>query len=63
MTRWWGILLQGLVTGILGILVYSAVCYLFKVKELQAIYQGLKMKWGKLKNTLPTDLEESRPLS
>lgn len=52
MTRTWGVLTQGLVAGVLGILVYIFFCSLFKSEELSDFWNSIKRRlpWKKLEN-------------
>jgi len=45
MTRAWGILTQGVVTSMFGIIVYAGVCSLLRVKEIDELLAGLKRKF------------------
>lgn len=40
-----GILLQGLISGIVGLLVYGCICYLLKLEEFAEVRQILRRKW------------------
>ena len=44
MTRLWGILLQGSLAGIFGLIVYFAVCSLLKSEEFNELWQATKIK-------------------
>jgi len=46
MTKFWGVLTQGLIAGILGFLVYLAVCFVLRSEELMSI-------WGTFSRRLP----------
>lgn len=59
MDRFWGILLHGFVSGIVGILIYTTLCYILRVEELTHILQSLKKRWLKIDN-LPPTLEDER---
>ena len=50
MTRWWGILLHGLVSGMLGLLVYGLICAVLKVEEMTDLASSLKRRFIKLKS-------------
>ena len=45
-----GILSQGVVAGILGLLVYGLICWLLKVDEMILLQNSLKRRWLKLWN-------------
>jgi putative peptidoglycan lipid II flippase len=47
-----GILLQGLISGTMGLLVYAGICHVLKVEEFKHVYQSLKRKWLKIR-TIP----------
>lgn len=49
MDRWWGILLHGFISGIVGLLIYAALAALLRVPELSAILEGLKRRFLKKK--------------
>ncbi len=55
----WGIFLQGFVSGILGILVAILILFLLKNKELQDFILALKTKFSKNKVILPTNPDMS----
>ncbi len=57
----WGILLQGLISGSLGILVYLSICWLLKIEEMMALGAALKTRWLKIHN-LPTNLTEAEKI-
>lgn len=50
MTKFWGILTQGMIAGTLGIFVYLCVCYLLKLEEFELFKNSLKRRWLNLKN-------------
>ena len=50
MSKGWGILLQGLISGIVGILVYLGLCWVFKVEELHQVFASMKKRWLKIVN-------------
>ncbi len=41
----WGILLQGLISGTVGLLIYGVLCYLLKVEEMTDFTQSFRKKW------------------
>jgi len=45
MTRFWGVLTQGLVAGLAGIFVYVLVCLTLKSEELFNFWSSLKRRW------------------
>lgn len=50
MTKFWGVLTQGLVAGILGFLIYLLVCYLLKSEELFVFWRMVRSRfpWKKV---------------
>ncbi len=53
-----GILLQGLISGTLGILVYLGICYVLNVQEMLDLAKTFKTRWLKLRN-LPANITET----
>lgn len=49
LTRFWGVLLHGVVSGTVGLLVYGALCYLLHVEEMRLLVGSLKKRWLKLR--------------
>lgn len=43
--RFWGILLQGVISGTVGLLIYGVICYLLKVEEMTDFAQSFRKKW------------------
>ncbi len=50
MNKFWGILTQGAIAGILGILGYMFICYIIKSEEFFSIWRVLtrKLPWKKV---------------
>ena len=48
MTRFWGIFTQGLIAGLLGIIVYSYLCFALRVEEMHILKKSAKKRWMKL---------------
>ena len=48
MTKFWGILTQGAVSGAIGLLIYGLMCYLLKVEEMIVFVQSFKRRSLKL---------------
>jgi putative peptidoglycan lipid II flippase len=44
MTRFWGVLLQGLFAGLFGLIIYGLLCYLMKSEEILEIIEVIKRK-------------------
>ncbi len=59
MTRLWGVLTQGLIAGISGILIYLLVCYILRSEELFNFWSSLKRRLQSKKITAP-DQGEAR---
>jgi putative peptidoglycan lipid II flippase len=59
MTKFWGILTQGAVAGIIGLLVYWFICWLLRLEEMQDFLASAKRKWLKLQN-VPREVEENK---
>jgi len=49
-TRFYGVLLQFLISSIFGLLTYSLLCYLFKLQEIVNLGQTLKKQWLKIRS-------------
>jgi putative peptidoglycan lipid II flippase len=58
MDRWWGILIHGLFTGIIGLFIYGLCCFLLKIKEINSLYEGLKIRWSALRSILPSQVDK-----
>lgn len=56
MTRLWGILSQGLISGTVGLLAYAVVCHLLKLEEIQVFVASWERRWLKIK-TLPEKID------
>lgn len=54
MTRFWGVLSQGLTSGTIGLLTYSLVCQLLHLEEMALFQKSLKRRWLKLWNVTDT---------
>lgn len=50
MTRFWGILTQGVVSGTVGLLIYGFICYALRLEEMLAFQKSFKKRWLKLKH-------------
>ena len=48
MKKFWGILTQGFVAGIVGLLVYGLICWILKLEEMTLFLGSLKRRWLKL---------------
>jgi len=57
MQKFWGIFTQGLVSGLIGCLVYIGIGLLLKTHEMQIFIETIKRKLIKTKN-LPQDISE-----
>jgi hypothetical protein len=50
MTRFWGILTQGFVSGTIGLSIYVVVCRLLKLEEAVEFQKSFKKRFLKLRN-------------
>jgi putative peptidoglycan lipid II flippase len=50
MSRFWGILTHGFVSGVAGLCVYVIICYTLQVEEVAHIALSLRKKWLKIRN-------------
>lgn len=57
MTRFWGILTQGMIAALGGLFVYGALCRIFKVEEMLLFQKSLARRWVKLWH-VETDVKE-----
>jgi len=53
-----GVLLQGLIAGLIGLLVYGVILYFLRLEEMQQFAAGAKRRWLKLWNVQGEILEE-----
>ena len=53
LNRFWGILLHGGISGILGLLVYGGTCHLLNVTEMKNIQESFKKRWLQFWNVPP----------
>ncbi len=44
-----GIFTQGILSGILGVIIYGLICYLLRVEEMHIFIESFKRKWFKVK--------------
>lgn len=61
LNHFYGILLQGFVSGSLGLLVYVLVCYALKLEEMIHFQSSLKKRWLRLWN-IPAGIDEAEGL-
>ncbi len=61
LTHFTGILMQGLISGIVGLLVYAVVCSVLKLDEMMQLKESLHRRWLKLRN-VPAGLDEAEGL-
>jgi putative peptidoglycan lipid II flippase len=59
MTRFLGVLIQGLAAGLIGILIYFLVCYILRSEELFNFWSSIKRRWPMKKIEAP-DQGEAR---
>lgn len=50
MQTFWGVLIQGAVSGMIGLLVYGAICNELRLKEMKHFQESLKKRWLKLRH-------------
>ncbi|MDD5294425.1 MAG: murein biosynthesis integral membrane protein MurJ [Patescibacteria group bacterium] len=62
MTKFWGVLTQGLVAGLAGMFIYAAVCSLLRSEEFMAVWTPIKCKLCRqpLKKVTTEDQGEAR---
>ena len=53
-TKFWGVLAQGVISGILGIIAAVIVLYLLKSEELKGVMDALRSKFWKAKIIAPS---------
>ena len=56
-TTFWGVFLQGFISGILGIMAAAVVLYLLKSKELNELFKTLHTKFWRAKVIAPSQEE------
>lgn len=56
----WGVLAQGFIAGMTGLIVYTLVCYRLKLPELMIVKESLTRRWLKIKNLPPETETELR---
>lgn len=59
MTRLWGILTQGVIAGICGLVIYCVICYLLKLDEIIQLRASLEKRFLKLKNVPGGEMTEA----
>ncbi len=52
MQRFWGIFVQGFVTGVIGIVVYGGTCYLLRTDEMLHLLRTLNRRWLTLRGVV-----------
>jgi putative peptidoglycan lipid II flippase len=60
MDRLWGVLAQGLIAGLAGLLVYFGICFVLKSEELFYFWHGIKKRLSWVKSVPPEDQGEAR---
>lgn len=58
--HFWGVLAQGFIAGMTGLIVYTLVCYRLKLPELMIVKESLTRRWLKVKNLPPETETEMR---
>ncbi len=61
LNRFWGILLHGLISGIVGLVVYGLICRMLMVEEMMQIQSSLKKRWLRLWH-VPAGIDEAEKL-
>jgi putative peptidoglycan lipid II flippase len=56
----WGIFGQGLISGIVGIVIYFLLCYILKVPEFMQLKDSFARRWLKLRNITATEIIENK---
>jgi len=59
MTKLWGIMTQGMVAGISGLIIYSIICKLLNLEEMNQFQASLKHKFIKLGNVTRGEITEA----
>lgn len=59
MTRLWGILTQGAIAGIFGLVLYCTICYMLKLEEIIQLRASLEKRFLRLKNIPNGELTEA----
>ena len=52
MQRFWGIFIQGLATGIIGVVVYGLICYLLRTEEMLHLLRTFNRRWLTLRGVV-----------
>jgi len=53
MQTFWGIFAQGLISGVIGLIVYGLICYLVRVEEMHIFIESFRKKWFRVKTPDP----------
>lgn len=56
----WGVFGQGVIAGVVGLGVYTAICWILKVPELTELKQSFARRWFRAKNVGATDIIDSK---
>jgi len=59
MTKLWGIFTQGLIAGILGLLIYGVICRMMNLEEMMQFQSSLQKRFLKLKNIQRGEITEA----
>lgn len=59
MNRLWGIMTQGTIAGISGLLIYCVICYVLKLEEMQDFHASLKRRFIRMKNIQEGEIIEA----
>lgn len=61
MTRFWGIFVQGTISGSAGLLMYLFIMHILRVEEVTTLRHAMKRKFG-MKTILPVEIREGEEL-
>ncbi len=61
LTHFWGVLLQGFISGSLGLFVYGVICHILRVEEMIHLHNSFKKRWLRLWN-VPSGIDEAKRL-
>lgn len=59
MTRLWGILTQGAVAGLLGLIIYGVLCHIFKLEEMTQLRASFEKRFLRINNVQSGELTEA----
>ena len=59
MNRLWGIMTQGAIAGIFGLLIYGLICYVLKLEEILQFISSLQRRFVRIKNVQSGEITEA----